>query len=618
MELGQIRTFRLVDRGGAGLSCDPNGISLGGFPLASADSSGGSRRYIVMALGKLGDVLSAAYGPQRADEVQRRHRGLRRVASALEADDLALAGIEAVMLALPELGADAMAKLASLADLEKGGDAWLDEPRLPAGEPGGGQWTSGGGTASAELPASSGQPGADVRDGASSSPGSEQHRDDDLALDQSTLAPPPRRLGMPNLNGFYPDGAGGGVFYIPSVSAGRDIRPTEVHALNPNAFQVGWTADSIHLKDVSGDDVYVVSAAQPAIEQFNQTAGRTLGVRISAFPADVTPARPGAFDWLLQPGSYDPIKPEIAAGEPSIPGAALEETTDPNAFEAWRPVSHLETMGNFLGVAGALAPVARLPAAGSAAIEAAEESQLLAAEFGRNAPGIVTLSGDLSPASGGWLRVGVPTPIPSQVGDALVGRQFNTFQGFRAAFWRSVAGQPELTSEFDTQNLANIRRGYAPFAPTEYQANTSDAGMRFNLHHEIPIEDGGPVYDLGNIKVTDPSTHRTIHYGPLKRWMEAEMVKRLTRDELVSLIEVVTSELRTDVSSQEINNALLLFCANCPDPVAAMRLMVSDMTPRTDEQLVDFALAMPKRDVRDVPVTELLPSHPLRYMRLDQ
>jgi hypothetical protein len=78
--------------------------------------------------------------------------GLRRVASALEAEDLVLAGIEAVMLALPELDADAMAKLARFADLEKGGDDWCNEPRLPAGQPGGGQWTTGGGGSATERP----------------------------------------------------------------------------------------------------------------------------------------------------------------------------------------------------------------------------------------------------------------------------------------------------------------------------------------------------------------------------------------------------------------------------------------------------------------------------------
>ena len=140
--------------------------------------------------------------------------------------------------------------------------------------------------------------------------------------------------------------------------------------------------------------------------------------------------------------------------------------------------------------------------------------------------------------------------------------------------------------------------------------------MRFNLHHEITIESGGPVYDLGNIKIVDPSTHYAIHYRILKSWIGDEMVKRLTRDQLVELVNIVMDPGGTGASSQEVNRALLLFCANCPDPVGAMGVVFSH-TPRTYEQITDFALAMPRRDVRDIPTSELLPSHPLRHMRLD-
>jgi hypothetical protein len=137
MVLEWIRPFRLVERGGAGLACDADGIGLGGVALASVDASAhGARRYVVRPAGELGAILAAAYGPQQDAAIQRCHRGLRRAASALEAEDLALAGIEAVMLAFPELNDEAMAKLARFADLGKGGDSWDDEPRLPVGQPG--------------------------------------------------------------------------------------------------------------------------------------------------------------------------------------------------------------------------------------------------------------------------------------------------------------------------------------------------------------------------------------------------------------------------------------------------------------------------------------------------
>jgi hypothetical protein len=96
------------------------------------------------------------------------------------------------------------------------------------------------------------------------------------------------------------------------------------------------------------------------------------------------------------------------------------------------------------------------------------------------------------------------------------------------------------------------------------------------------------------------------------------MVGRLHRGQLRSLLETIMSPEQGGHSSEEINRMLMLFCANCPDPVGAMDLVVSDLTPRTVEEMVDFALAMPPRDVPGVPASELLPSHPLRHMRLDE
>ena len=72
-----------------------------------------------------------------------------RAAKAIEAGDLCLAGIETVLLRLPDLTPQALAKLAEVADLEKGGTAWQDEPRVPAGQPDGGQWTTADGAGGA-------------------------------------------------------------------------------------------------------------------------------------------------------------------------------------------------------------------------------------------------------------------------------------------------------------------------------------------------------------------------------------------------------------------------------------------------------------------------------------
>lgn len=155
MNLPFKHVFRLAPRGGGGgLSCDGAGIALGGVPLVRVSFEGGSLRSEVRPLGELGEVLQMAYGLQSLETVRRCHRGLARAAAQLEIGDLATAGIEAVLIGLPELTSAAIAKLARRADLEKSGTAWENEPRVPAGQPDGGQWTTGGGSTASNGSAS--------------------------------------------------------------------------------------------------------------------------------------------------------------------------------------------------------------------------------------------------------------------------------------------------------------------------------------------------------------------------------------------------------------------------------------------------------------------------------
>jgi hypothetical protein len=146
--------YRLARRGGAGLACDAAGVALGAADLARVHrEAGGRRRCEVRPPSDIGRVLKAAYGPQPDAVVQRLHRGLIRTAKQLEAGDLCQAGVEAVMLGFPDLTPTAMAKLAEIADLEKRGAPWEDEPRVPAGQAGGGRWTTGGGAPTAAASA---------------------------------------------------------------------------------------------------------------------------------------------------------------------------------------------------------------------------------------------------------------------------------------------------------------------------------------------------------------------------------------------------------------------------------------------------------------------------------
>ncbi len=161
MNLPLIQTYRLAPRGAGGLACDKAGVALGPADLVrvGADAAG-RRRCEALPPQALQRILSAAYGPRPADVVLRLHRGLRLAASAIEACDLCLAGIETVLLRLPDLTPSALAKLAEVAELEKWGTAWQDQPRVPAGQSDGGQWTTEGGAGGA--PAVGAEPAAHV------------------------------------------------------------------------------------------------------------------------------------------------------------------------------------------------------------------------------------------------------------------------------------------------------------------------------------------------------------------------------------------------------------------------------------------------------------------------
>lgn len=156
MTLPMIQTYRLTPRGGGGLACEKAGVALGPTALvrALADAAGRWRCGVRSPQG-LGLILSAPYGPQPEQVVLRFYRGFRRAACAIEAGDLCLAGVEAVLLGFPDVTPSGLAKLADVAEFEKGGAAWENEPRAPAGQADGGQWTAeeaGGAPASEAKP----------------------------------------------------------------------------------------------------------------------------------------------------------------------------------------------------------------------------------------------------------------------------------------------------------------------------------------------------------------------------------------------------------------------------------------------------------------------------------
>ena len=95
------------------------------------------------------------------------------------------------------------------------------------------------------------------------------------------------------------------------------------------------------------------------------------------------------------------------------------------------------------------------------------------------------------------------------------------------------------------------------------------------------------------------------------------MVRRLSYKEMVEVVDIISNPKGRGLTSEEINQELITFCLNCPDPAAAMDIMVEDMEPTTPKECVDKALACKPRNIADVPESELPASHPLRHMTLD-
>ncbi|NNB41966.1 S-type pyocin domain-containing protein [Pseudomonas chlororaphis] len=127
----------------------------------------------------------------------------------------------------------------------------------------------------------------------------------------------------------------------------------------------------------------------------------------------------------------------------------------------------------------------------------------------RKTPGTVTGQGQ--DIDGIWLAgadSGLGSPIPTEIADQLRGREFRSFDAFREAFWRAVAKDPALVSQFTQQNIARMRDGYAPKAR---QRDIVGKRAGFELHHVKWISEGGEVYDIDNLRVNTPKNHIDNH-----------------------------------------------------------------------------------------------------------
>ncbi|MHC8367304.1 S-type pyocin domain-containing protein [Pseudomonas sp. ZT5P21] len=129
----------------------------------------------------------------------------------------------------------------------------------------------------------------------------------------------------------------------------------------------------------------------------------------------------------------------------------------------------------------------------------------------RDDPGVATGFG--MPVSGLWLGEATRAagaPIPGQIADQLRGKEFANFHRFREAFWMAVAADMSLNTQFSARNLKFMRKGLAPYPSVNDQYG---GRVKFELHHQLEIAQGGAVYDMENIAVMTPRRHVLVHKG---------------------------------------------------------------------------------------------------------
>ncbi|MNF37809.1 Colicin-E7 [compost metagenome] len=124
-------------------------------------------------------------------------------------------------------------------------------------------------------------------------------------------------------------------------------------------------------------------------------------------------------------------------------------------------------------------------------------------------PGTVTGQG--KDVTGIWLAgasVGLGSPVPRRIADKLKGKSFSSFDAFRKAFWIAVGSDAELASQFNDSNKARMLEGMAPRARA---IDTVGKRRSFELHHGIPVSEGGEVYDVDNLSAMTPKHHIDTH-----------------------------------------------------------------------------------------------------------
>lgn len=127
----------------------------------------------------------------------------------------------------------------------------------------------------------------------------------------------------------------------------------------------------------------------------------------------------------------------------------------------------------------------------------------------RSEPGASSGAGKL--VSENWMRTAsMPegAPIPAQIADKLRGRRFSSFKNFRSEFWKAVSNDELLSGQFTKLRQMDMKQGLAPATSPQDQVGRR---VKYEIHHIIPIGEGGEVYDMDNLQIMTPKSHIQIH-----------------------------------------------------------------------------------------------------------
>jgi hypothetical protein len=111
--------------------------------------------------------------------------------------------------------------------------------------------------------------------------------------------------------------------------------------------------------------------------------------------------------------------------------------------------------------------------------------------------------------TGKWLRGthGNAGKMPGQIAARLEGKRFRNFDHFREEFWKTVAADRHLSSQFSRGNRSRMSAGLAPVAPRNQHVGGQKS---YEIHHIKPIVHKGGVYDLNNLMIVTPRYHKEV------------------------------------------------------------------------------------------------------------